>query len=317
LHAMKLTASALWAISRVTLAQLLRDPAILLVLSGGLVLIVGAPAYAVFQFGEVRKVMVDTGLSSALLAGMLVALIGPARALAYELEDRTALSLLSKPLARWALVAGKYGGVLAAAVTAVVPLLLASLYVVRIAEAADDGAADALTFPVVATVAAAAALAFLGCVLFPRSKALVVWLSVVLAASAGVFLIGPPEAWRREVLAAGALILLEVAVIAAAATAAAARLGAVGTLAGGLAVMLAGHARSLLGPERLADPVAAILGLLPGLEAFNGIDAAAAASSADASIGLLYLALAALHALFYVLALLFIGAALLQGREVA
>ncbi len=304
--------SAVRAVLQVTIAQLMRDPAVLIVLLAGFVLIVGAPAYAVFQFGEVRKVMIDTGLSSALLTGMLLGLIGPARAMAYELEDRTALSLLSKPLNRWALVSGKYLGVTAAAAAAVIPLTLVTLYVVRIEEALDDDPAAAPVAAVLIAAAAAALLALLGGLLLPRRRALAVWAAITGTAAAGLLLIGPPGAWRWGILAAGALVLMEVAVVAAAATASATRFGAVGTLAGGLALLLAGHARSLLGPERLGDPVAAVLGLLPGLEALNGIDAVAAGEQ----ISIAYVALAAACALLYVFAMLFVGAALLQSREV-
>jgi len=278
-----------------------------------MVLVIAAPAYAVFQFDETRKVMVDTGLSTALLAGVLVALIGPVRAMAYELEDRTALSLLSKPMSRWTLVAGKYLGITAAAATAAGPMLLASLYVVRIAENAEDEGARSLAWPVVSVLACAAALAVLGYALLPRRRILAAWLALMTAGAGGLMLIGPFDAWRWEVFGAGVLVLLEVAVVAAAATAAAARFGAVGTLSCGLGLMLAGHARNLLGPERLADPMAALLGLLPGLEAHNGIAAAAAGQAIPAT----YLLLAGLHALLYVMALLLVGAALLQRREVA
>jgi len=307
------TVSAVLAIARVTLAQLVRDPAILLVAAGSGLLIVGAPAYAVFHFGEVRKVMVDTGLSTALLAGMLIALVGPVRALAYELEDRTALNLLSKPLGRWALVAGKYLGVAAAAAGAVAPLGLLVIYVVRIAELGEDGLAGPLLLRVGALGGLAAALAVAGCLLAPRARLLAVWLALVGAAAAGLVLLGPADAWHLEVLSAVGLVFLEVAVVAAAATAAAARFGAVGTLSAGLAVLLAGHARGLIAAARAADPAAALLGAIPGLEALSGLEAAAAGEP----IALGYLALAGLYAFCYVMALLLLGAALLQEREVA
>jgi hypothetical protein len=75
--------------------------------------------------------------------------------------------------------------------------------------------------------------------------------------------------------------------------------------------MLAGHARNLFAWGKLGDPVAAVVGLLPGLELLNGIDA----GSAGIPIPLAYVVLAALYALLYVLALLLLGAAWLHGRE--
>ena len=82
-------------------------------------------------------------------------------------------------------------------------------------------------------------------------------------------------------------------------------------MVGGLLVMVAGHARALYGWARLAEPGAAIGGVVPGLEALSGVEAAAT----GVEVGAGYLALAALYAALYIAAFLLVGAALLQGRE--
>ncbi len=313
------------AIAHATYQQLVRDPALLLIAAGALLLIVTAPAYAVFHFDEAAKVMIDTGLSTVLLAGLIIGLIGPVRALAYELEDRTALTLLSKPVGRLPLVAGKYLGVLAALAGVSLPLVLAVLYVARITDSVEEIQAAEAVLPLIgATPGGVAPLIYLGCgaalaavaagLIFKRSRAGAVYGCLVCCAAIGPLIVGRASEWRWAVLAAGALIFMEVAVIAAVAVAAAVRLGTVGTLVAGLSVMILGHARSLSGPEVLSGGILAAFGsIVPGLEALNALEAAAGGATVDG----LYVASAAIYATMYAGAAILVGAALMQAREVA
>ena len=313
------------AIARATYRQLVRDPALLLVSAGAFVLIAAAPAYAVFHFDEPAKVMIDTGLSTVLLAGLVIALIGPVRALAYELEDRTALTLLSKPVGRLPVVFGKYGGVVAALVVVLAPLVLSVLYVTRICEAGEESRAAEAALPLIGAAApGVGALVYLGCgaavaaitagLVFKRCRAAAVYSCVMAFAALGPLIVGEAGEWRTSVLAAGALIFMEVAVVGAVAVAAAVRLGAVGTLVAGLGVMVLGHARSLAGPEAFGGGVLRVAsGIVPGLEALNALEAAAG----GATVSGLYVASAGIYATMYAGAALLLGAALMQAREVA
>lgn len=320
-------------IARVTWDQLLRDPTVFLVAGLAALLIATAPAYAVFQFYEARKVIVDTGLGTVLFAGLFLALLGPARVMGYELEDRTALTLLAKPLGRGTLLAGKYLGVLAAAAAVLAPLSLLVLYAVRWAEAAEDDAAGAFSGRLAALAGGGAVLAAAAAALWRRHRLAGALLALLLAAAAGLVLLGPdgrfrweagegwgqgwpgqqPEpgmlGWRWEVCGGAVLVGMEVAVIAAVGTAAAVRLGAAGTLGVGALAVAAGHLRELL-PGGLGGWA---LVAVPGLEAFSGIEAAAG----GAAIPVRYLLTAGLYAGLYAAAALALGAALLERREVA
>jgi hypothetical protein len=317
--------AALWA---GTFKQLVRDPALVLVTAASLLLIVSAPAYAVFHFDELSKVMIDTGLSTALLAGLLVALLGPARAVAYELEDRTALTLLSKPVGRLTLIVGKYAGVVAAAAAALAPLVLAVLYVVRITEMlAEEEEAEAVSGAVhgmpeglgLLLAVGAVGLVLTGVAVWRCRRARVAagYAGVLATALAGIVagaLGGGGGAWRWGVLGAGLLIGLEVAVVAAIAMAAAVRLGAVGTLGVGLGAVVAGHMpwREWMGAA--GGPALGALALVvPDLERLNML----AAAAGGAPIPALYVAWAGLYATMYAFAALLVGAALMHGREVA
>lgn len=301
-------------IARVTLSQVLRDPAILIIVAMGIVLTCAAPAYAVFDLGEVRKVMIDTGLSTALLAGLLVAILGAIRALAHEVEDRTALTVLSKPVSCLVLVAGKFMGVALASGATVVSLTLLVPYVTRLVEASDDGVLAEVA-PAVSVIALCAlVLAGGAALLVKQARAAACWGALTMVAAGGLGLaamgvpkLGPAAAWRWEILGAGALVVLEVAVIAAVATAAATRLGTVGTAAAAVAVLVAGHARALAAGGLLGYAG----GIVPGLEALSGLEAA----SGGLAVGAGYVGTAALYAGAYCGAAVLVGGAMLSRRE--
>ncbi len=318
--------SAVQALALATYRQLVRDPALLLVAAGALLLIVTAPAYSVFHFDESVKVMIDTGLSTVLLAGLLIAILGPVRALAYELEDRTALTLLSKPVGRFSLLLGKYLGVLAATLVITAPLTLSVFYVARVSAAIEEHEVAWQILPLIgSTPGEITPLVYLGCasaVLVPlaalifrkRSPAAAAYCTFLLCAVAGPFFTGHLGDWRWSVLSAGALVAMEVAVVAAVAVAAAIRLGAVGTMAAALAVMTLGHLRRPVGPNPLDGGIlGAISSLLPGLETLNALEPAASGFT----IPFLYIVTAGVYATMYVSVALLIGAALMEAREVA
>jgi hypothetical protein len=129
----------------------------------------------------------------------------------------------------------------------------------------------------------------------------------------GVAAVGPAGAWRWSVVGAATLIALEVAVVAAVSLAAAVRLGPLGTMGVGLALIVGGHLRPLAEAGGGGRGGSAVLAWLPGLETLNALEAAAAGAPVPA----LYVAWAGLYATMYAAAALLVGAALVHGREVA
>jgi ABC-type transport system involved in multi-copper enzyme maturation permease subunit len=316
--------NALPAIALSTFRQLIRDPAVLLAGLGALGLIVGAPVYAVFHVDDPGKVMADMGLSSALLGGLIIALLGPARAVAYELEDRTALTLLSKPVSIPVLVLGKYIGVLAAIGIVMLPLSIAVLYVVGISDAGLDPGqeyAKDVMLPSVKwmlwSLLATGILA--GGAGFIKSKnrlgigfGILMLGSIVGLVLGGCFsaqAVGRVAAQRFIATAvAGLMSMMVVGVVASVALAAAVRFGAMGTVGAGLGATIAGFARGLPG-DSFSDIV---LRLVPGLEILNVMEAAAAGQGVGGS----YVAWSALYATMYIVAALLVGTALMHGREI-
>ncbi len=67
-----------------------------------------------FTFNEDIKMYKDTGLATILLAGLVLALLTASSTVAEEIEGKTAVTVLSKPITRRQFIVGKYLGILIA-----------------------------------------------------------------------------------------------------------------------------------------------------------------------------------------------------------
>jgi ABC-type transport system involved in multi-copper enzyme maturation permease subunit len=107
-------------ILRHTFLESILQPIYPLLLSlAGAVLVVFA-ALPFFTLGEDTVMYKDVGLDIVLLAVLIVTLFATSRSIFEEIEDRTMLTLMSKPVAKWEVLVGKYLGIIAAALLGVV-----------------------------------------------------------------------------------------------------------------------------------------------------------------------------------------------------
>jgi hypothetical protein len=104
----------LQAIARNTFLQTLRQPLygiVVIVALGGMAL---APSLTGWTLDDDNKLLRDLGLSTLLIQGLFLACFGASSALDQEIEDKTILTIVAKPLARPLLVIGKYLGLIGA-----------------------------------------------------------------------------------------------------------------------------------------------------------------------------------------------------------
>src|SRR5438034_457942 len=93
-----------------------------------LLLIFGAAILAVFgmlpffTLGEDTTMFKSVGLDVILLFVLIATLFATSRSIYDEIEDRTMLTLMSKPVARWEVLVGKYLGIILSALLAVAVL---------------------------------------------------------------------------------------------------------------------------------------------------------------------------------------------------
>lgn len=81
-------------------------------LIGAVLLILIFPFIPYYTFGEDVKMLKDSGLTLILVLSIVLALWTASTSIAEEIEGRTALTLLSKPIRRWQFIVGKFLGIL-------------------------------------------------------------------------------------------------------------------------------------------------------------------------------------------------------------
>ncbi|MBI1246384.1 ABC transporter permease subunit [bacterium] len=92
-----------------------------------------ASIYIPYQtFGEDIKVLKHTCLQAMMVLGMVVAIWAASRSVSEEIEGRTALTLLSKPVSRRQFVLGKFAGI--AWLVSVLFVIISSVFVVAVAQ---------------------------------------------------------------------------------------------------------------------------------------------------------------------------------------
>ena len=98
------------AVAGNTFLEAVRQKVFAVLLIFALVLLGGANYFAEFSFQEQFKFLKDLGYATVSLTGLLVGLLGAAQLIPAEIERRTILTALCRPLRRWEFVAGKYLG---------------------------------------------------------------------------------------------------------------------------------------------------------------------------------------------------------------
>src|SRR3982751_6234732 len=75
-----------------------------------------------FTLGEDTRMFKSVGLDVILLFVLLATLFATSKSVYEEIEDRTMLTLMSKPVKKWEVLLGKYLGIVAAALLGVIAL---------------------------------------------------------------------------------------------------------------------------------------------------------------------------------------------------
>ena len=88
----------LLVIAGTTARELVRSPAFLILVGSAAALAALSPMFAFFHLGEQEKMVVDLGLGTALVVGLLVGVLGASWAVNEELESLSALAVLAKHL---------------------------------------------------------------------------------------------------------------------------------------------------------------------------------------------------------------------------
>jgi ABC-2 type transport system permease protein len=104
----------LFAVAHTTFTETLRQPIYAVVVFLTWLMLVMNVALSAFSMDDDTKLLLDLGLSTLLVSGLLMAAFCASGAVAGEIEDRTVLTIVSKPVSRTTFLIGKFLGLNAA-----------------------------------------------------------------------------------------------------------------------------------------------------------------------------------------------------------
>lgn len=135
-------------IARAATKEAIRQPVFIMLLGIALLLLVLNTFLPFFSLGDDVKMLKDCGLATILICGLLLSIWTASSGIADEIEGKTAMTLLSKPINRRQFVVGKYVGILQAVLLLMIPLSLAFLALIfyKVGYDARESSADSPEF---------------------------------------------------------------------------------------------------------------------------------------------------------------------------
>lgn len=117
-------------IARATTKEAVRQPVFLLCLAIAIAILCINFVVPFFTLGEDVKMVKDCGLATILITGLLIAVWTASTSVAEEIEGKTAMTLLSKPINRRQFVLGKYLGIIQAILWYMLPVIAVFLVLI-------------------------------------------------------------------------------------------------------------------------------------------------------------------------------------------
>jgi len=227
------------AIALNTLTEAVRQPVYGIILFSSVVLICITPTFSMYTMSEDVKIFIDMGLATMLLTGLLLAALTASGVIWREIENKTVLTVVTKPVNTFEFVVAKFIGILLALGAAMYVLTLVLVLMERFGS--TDTNAFKVDWPVTAgligsVIAAMAAGGFANYFFNKNFSSTAVAASIPMTTMVFVILgffskemklqpFGADIHW--DLLKAAGLVSLAVFIIGAAATAISTRLGTV------------------------------------------------------------------------------------------
>ena len=315
------------ALAANTFVETIRQPIFGVVVVATLILMPLNVGLAAYTLKDDDKLLVELGLSTLLLSGLFLSSFSATSVLTREIENKTVLTVVSKPVSRSLFLAGKYVGLLLALALAFYICFLGFIFSIQhevLQTSAQTWHGPVLAFGfggVIIPLLIAAFRNFLNGKEVTTTAMIVGTPMLTIGAICTCFLgrgweiqpffEGAPSA---AIILSGFLVFCAVMVLAAIALAVSTRLGQVMTLLTCLAVLLVGLITDYLLADVAAKSTVANVAYnhIPNFSFFWIIEAV----NDGRDIPLAYFAYTSLYALLIVIAALLVGTALFQRREV-
>jgi hypothetical protein len=121
----------LLTIAKNTFIETLRQPIYLIILIAALFLMFLSPSVAMYTMSDDNKLLREIGLSTLFLTSLFISIFAASGAVAEEIENKTIMTVLSKPVQRPIFIIAKFFGVLAAVALAHYICTIALLMAIR------------------------------------------------------------------------------------------------------------------------------------------------------------------------------------------
>lgn len=135
-----------------TFTETLRQPVYAVIIAAALFLLALSPALTMYTMSDDNKLLREIGLSTLFLTSLFIAVFAAAGAVAEEIENKTIMTVLSKPVSRPLFILAKFFGVTAAVALAHYICTIALLMSIR------HGVPESISDPLDHTVIVSAAL---------------------------------------------------------------------------------------------------------------------------------------------------------------
>jgi ABC-type transport system involved in multi-copper enzyme maturation permease subunit len=316
----------LLTIAKNTFTETLRQPIYGVIVGIALFLYLLSPSLTMYTMDDDNKLLREIGLSTLFLTSLFIAIFAASGAVAEELENKTILTVLSKPISRPLFILAKFMGVCGAVALAHFVGTIALLMAIRhgVLESASDTHDTTVLVTAGVSIVTALLLGLFFSYAYDRKFSTTAITSLaILGALSMVFLAFVDRHWKvhpadngismTDVYAAG-LLFFGAVVIAALALAFSTRFNIVVTLSACIGVFLLGLVSDYVFGRMAETHVWARIGryLVPNLQLFWISDAI----YEDSKVSLKYIGSAALYAICYAGGILAIAIGLFQRRQV-
>ena len=318
--------SKLFTLTKNTFIETLRQPVYAIIIIAALFLLFISPSLTMYTMDDDNKLLREMGLSTLFLASLFIAIFSASGAVAEEIENKTIITVLSKPVKRPVFIIAKFFGVAAAVVLAHYICTIALLMAIRHGVLAT--ASDTPDWTVLSTAGVAVVLTFLLTAFFNyaydwRFSSTAIVLAGIFATLSIVFLYFIDRNWQFNPQDNGintldvygaVLLLLAAIIITALAVALSARFNIVVTLSACVGIFLLGLVSDWAFGELARTRIWAKICYfsVPNLQIFWISDALYEGSD----VPLKYIIISASYALCYTTAILLLAIALFQRRQI-
>jgi len=317
----------LFTIAKNTFIETLRQPIYAIIIVVALLLFILSPSVAMYTMSDDNKLLRELGLSTLFLTSLFIAIFSASGAVAQELESKTIMTVLSKPVQRPIFVISKFLGVAGAVVLAHYICTIALLMSIRhgvLESAADEHDFTVLGAGGVVVVVVILLSAFFNYAYDWKFSSTAIVLTGIFATLALLFLCFIDKEWKfnpqnngfnRVDIYGSILLLFAAMIIVALAVALSARFNIVVTLSACTGLFLLGLISDyVFGESARQGHLWAKIGryLVPNLQVFWISDAIYEGSVVPGR----YIGIVATYTLCYTAGILALAVALFQRRQV-